>query len=81
MSPYGLLQEEINLDPWKIFVCCIFCNLTKRRHAEPYFWKVIKKWPTPEKLSKADVKDLEKLTRGSPVLREFKRLIGECKGG
>ena len=28
-----------------------------------FFWKVIKKWPSPEKLSKADVKDLEKLIR------------------
>ena len=59
MSPFSLLQEEINLDPWKIFVCCIFCNLTKRTQAEPYFWKVIKKWSTPEKLSKANIKDLE----------------------
>ena len=41
MSPYGLLQEEINSDPWLIFVCCIFCNLTKRVQAEPYFWKVL----------------------------------------
>ena len=63
MSPYGLLQEEINADPWKIFVCCIFCNLTKRVQAEPYFWKVIEKWPSPETLSEADFKDLEKIIR------------------
>ncbi len=63
MSPYGLLQEEINADPWKIFVCCIFCNLTKRVQAEPYFWKVIKKWPSPEALSKADLEDLEKIIK------------------
>ena len=57
-SPYNLLQESIWKDPWKIFVCCIFCNLTKRVQAEPVFWKVIEKWPTPEKLSKADKKEL-----------------------
>jgi methyl-CpG-binding domain protein 4 len=45
MSPYGLLQEEINYDPWKVFVCCIFCNLTKRVSAEPYFRKVLELWP------------------------------------
>lgn len=61
MSPYGLLQEEINLDPWKIFVCCIFCNLTKRVQAEPYFWEVIRKWPTPDDLSKADIEILTNL--------------------
>ena len=53
MSPYGLLQEEINLDPWKIFVCCIFCNLTKRVSAEPYFRKVMSRWPNPFDLANA----------------------------
>jgi len=53
MSPYGLLQEEINYDPWKIFVCCIFCNLTKRVSAEPYFRQVLRLWPQPSKLAYA----------------------------
>jgi methyl-CpG-binding domain protein 4 len=51
MSPYGLLQEEINYDPWKIFVCCIFCNLTKRVSAEPYFRQVLNLWPHPANLA------------------------------
>ena len=54
MSPYGLLQEEINYDPWKIFVCCIFCNLTKRVTAEPYFRKVLELWPRPIDLACAN---------------------------
>ena len=54
MSPYGLLQEEINYDPWKVFVCCIFCNLTKRIVAEPYFRKIVKRWPTPVELASAN---------------------------
>ena len=53
-SPYNLIQERLYSDPWKILVACIFCNLTKRIHAEPYFWEILKRWPTPEKLSKAD---------------------------
>ena len=60
-SPYLLLQEELQRDPWKIFVCCIFCNLTKRRTAEPYFWKVLDRWPDPSAMSKADIKDLESI--------------------
>ena len=60
-SPYTLLQEQIWQDPWKIFVCCIFCNLTKRLTAEPYFWEVLKRWPTPEKLADADYDELVKL--------------------
>ena len=54
MSPYGLLQEEINYDPWKVFVCCIFCNLTKRIIAEPYYRKIVKRWPTPVALASAN---------------------------
>jgi len=61
MSPYGLLQEELDGDPWKIFVCCIFCNLTKRVQAEPFFWEVLKRWPTPEELSIADDDELSLL--------------------
>lgn len=58
-SPYTLLQEELNKDPWKIFVCCIFCNLTKRVQAEPYFWKFLERWPTPESAASADLDELQ----------------------
>jgi len=60
-SPYDLLQEQIYDEPWKIFVCCIFCNLTKRRTAEPYFWEVLKKWPSPGALANASYDELVKL--------------------
>ncbi len=57
-SPHTLLQEQLWQDPWKIFVCCIFCNLTKRLTAEPYFWKVLQRWSTPEELADADYDEL-----------------------
>ena len=57
-SPYTLLQEQIYDDPWKVFVCCIFCNLTRRLTAEPIFWQVIKRWPNAQSLSKANINDL-----------------------
>jgi len=60
-SPYGLLQEDLQRDPWKIFVCCIFCNLTRRVQAEPFFWKVISKWPSAKELSEAKNGDLKEL--------------------
>ena len=60
-SPYTLLQEQLWQDPWKIFVCCIFCNLTKRLTAEPYFWEVLNRWSTPEELAKADYDELVEL--------------------
>lgn len=63
MSPYSLLQEQINYSPWKIFVCCIFCNLTRRVQAEPYFWKVIDRWPTPHSLASADEYEVANLIK------------------
>ena len=61
MSPYTLLQEELNKDPWKIFVCCIFCNLTKRRSSEAFIWKFLERWPTPSAASKLNEEDLKEL--------------------
>jgi len=62
-SPYDLLQEQLYQDPWKIFVCCIFCNLTKRRTAEPYFWKFLKRWTTPEEASLANESEIATLIK------------------
>ena len=60
-SPYNLIQEQLWEDPWKIFVVCIFCNLTKRVQAEPYFWECIKRWPGPEAMGNADPKEIENI--------------------
>lgn len=60
-SPHTLLQEDLAKDSWKIFVCCIFCNLTKRKTAEPYFWKVLERWSTPSQLAEADYDELVSL--------------------
>ena len=51
-SPYNLIQEQLWEDPWKIFVACIFCNLTRRVDAEPYMWQFFDnrdKWSTIKK--------------------------------
>ena len=61
MSPYRLLQEYLNNDPWKIFVCCIFCNLTKRKTAEPFFWETLRRWPSPDCLKDANDDELIEL--------------------
>ena len=60
-SPYGLIQEELWEDPWKIFVACIFCNLTKRVQSEPYMRDFFKLYPTPETAAKANQNDIQKM--------------------
>ena len=60
-SPYNLIQEHLWKDPWKIFVACIFCNLTRRVDAEPYMWRFFNTYPTPGDASRADWKNIQKM--------------------
>jgi len=80
-SPYNLLQEQLYDNPWKIFVCCIFCNLTKRVHAEPYFWEVLERWPRPEYLARADFFELVDLIKplglSQKRAKALKRMSGD----
>ena len=57
-SPYNLLQEKLYDNPWKVFVCCIFCNLTRRLTAEPYFWLFLRVYPTPQAAAMANIDEL-----------------------
>ena len=58
-SPYNLIQEHLWEDPWKIFVACIFCNLTKRVDAEPYMWKFFDAYPNAELAAAASKEDVQ----------------------
>jgi len=60
-SPYNLIQEQLWKDPWKIFVACIFCNLTRRVDAEPYIWKFFQRYPSEYDAAVADVSELRKM--------------------
>jgi len=60
-SPYGLIQEQLWEDPWKIFVACIFCNLTKRVQAEPYMWKFFDKYPDARHAALSDPRKIQKM--------------------
>ncbi len=60
-SPYNLIQEQLWEDPWKIFVACIFCNLTKRVQAEPYFWECVSRWPRPADMARANPAEIEEI--------------------
>lgn len=59
----GLLQEQLEADPWKIFICCIFCNMTSRKTAEHYFWKALKRYPTPESMATANFNELKNIIK------------------
>ena len=60
-SPYNLIQEKLWRDPWKIFVACIFCNLTKRVDAEPYMWRFFDAYPNAKLAAIADKEDVQRM--------------------
>ena len=60
-SPYNLIQEQLWEDPWRIFVACIFCNLTKRVQSEPYMWKFFNKYPDAMSASSACPEEIEEM--------------------
>ena len=60
-SPYNLIQEHLWEDPWKVFVACIFCNLTKRTQSEPYMWEFFSKYPSALAVSQADPEVIQKM--------------------
>ncbi len=56
-----LLQEIYQDDPWKMLVCCILLNLTKRTQVDGIRDELFKLYPTPHKMKDADVDKLSKL--------------------
>lgn len=58
-SPYGLIQEDLWPDRWKILLACMFLNCTSRKQAEKILPSFFKKWPTPQALISCDVNQLK----------------------
>lgn len=54
ISPYGLIQETLWPDEWKILIACMMLNCTTRKQVDkvaPVFFRL---WPTPQALLDAD---------------------------
>jgi hypothetical protein len=48
---FGLIQEKLRHDPWRMLVAVIFLNVTTAKTALPLLAKLFDRWPTPEALS------------------------------
>ena len=62
-SPFNLLQEIYITDPWKILVCCIFLNQTKRAQVDKIRETFFRKWPTPKILSQANPEEVVEMIK------------------
>jgi methyl-CpG-binding domain protein 4 len=82
---FGLIQEKYWPDGWKILVCCLCLNLTKRAQMEPVVEEMFKRWPTPRALAVAPDADLEALITPLGMQRKrtqtLKRMSTEYAAG
>ena len=48
---FGLIQEKLRYEPWKMLVAVILLNVTTAKMALPLLGQLFERWPTPETLS------------------------------
>lgn len=82
---FGLIQEKYWPDGWKILVCCLCLNLTKRAQMEPVVEEMFQRWPNAQALVSAPDADLEDLIRPLGMQRKrtrtLKRMSAEYAAG
>ena len=62
-SPYGLIQEELRDQPWRLLVACIMLNLTNIKQVRPLIAGFFEKYPTPEAAASAKQEDVVEIVR------------------
>lgn len=61
MSPYILLQEIYNENPWKVLICCIMLNCTSRKQVDQVRDEFFTKYPDPESAISSDPDEMAKV--------------------
>ena len=57
-TSFGLVQEALAHDPFRLLVAVIFLNKTRGHVALPVFYKLMESYPTPADLAAADLDDV-----------------------
>jgi len=65
-----LLQEIYRDDPWKMLVCCILLNLTKRKQVDGIRHELFSKYPTEYEMIEADEDELSELLKPLGLYRK-----------
>ena len=55
---FGLLQEKLSKDPFRLLIGVTFLNRTKGKDAIPIFFKLMEKYPTPADILAAEREDI-----------------------
>ena len=65
-----LLQEIYQDDPWKMLVCCILLNLTKRQQVDGIRHELFSKYPTEYEMMEANEDELSEILRPLGLYRK-----------
>lgn len=58
---FGLIQERLANDPFRLLIAVTFLNKTHGKVARPIFEQVMETYPTPQDLAAADVSDVSEM--------------------
>ncbi|KAL2427271.1 hypothetical protein ABEF95_010916 [Exophiala dermatitidis] len=61
---FGLMQERLAHDPFRLLIATIFLNKTPGERAMPVFYQLMTKYPTPAALADANVADITPIIYG-----------------
>ena len=64
-NEFGLIQEKLRHEPWKMLVAVIFLNVTTAKMALPLLAQFFKRWPSPEALSQGNLLGCVRYSYGS----------------
>ncbi|KAI3429502.1 hypothetical protein D9Q98_005591 [Chlorella vulgaris] len=70
VSPYGLLEEELFDDPWKLLVACMLLNKTSSMAVRRVIWELFALCPTPAAAISADQQQLQALIQPLGLFRK-----------
>jgi hypothetical protein len=60
---FGLIQEKLAHDPFRLLIAVTFLIKTNGKHAIPTFYDLMSKYPTPQSLVKAEKEDIVDIIR------------------
>lgn len=60
-SPFGLIQEDLWPDEWKILVSCVMLNCTSRKQVEKVLPRFFSLWPDASSVLIAQEEDLQSI--------------------
>ncbi|OAP62365.1 hypothetical protein AYL99_04568 [Fonsecaea erecta] len=61
---FGLMQERLAHDPFRLLIATIFLNKTPGERAMPVFFQLMSRYPTPVDLANAEVSDITSIIYG-----------------